>query len=643
MNPPSPPGHDEFLVVASRQAMISEDATRELSREAVQRGVTTSQLVLEKGLMDPVQIEIVETLLRPDQIVPGYEIIDLLGRGAMGVVYRARQKNLDRVVALKTVLVSQATQPGLLARFEKEAQTVGQLRHPNIVAAYDFGRHQGRLYFAMELVEGEELGKLIDRNGRLGERLAWGLARQIASGLSQAARAGVVHRDVKPANILLIEPPEGFALPDGLPMVKITDFGLALLSRDAETGDRLTMAGSTLGTPRYMAPEQLEGSDVDHRADIYALGATVYHMLTGRAPFGEKTLSAVITRKLGGEPPRVSEQVPDASRGTVDLVAKMMARKPADRIPDYPTLLARIDRLTASLPLDEGVDSLAETRELTAADGSTAASVAPNRRIRDRRSDGHRADSLEATSVAPAVSTIVSLPVIARSRRNWLWGVGAAGVAAIAVGGYFGGQALWGTRPLLAEPTLEPGEWSRYLYDGQSLRGWQIVDGQWSRGQDDEGGRVLTGRGCIGCSLERLPPLLDYRLTLAVSPQSADAVELQFAMRPEAGGDAPRYVLRWTAGEVLVGERASNRGAFTVLAPAVPVAIDDPDDGLVYHELRVERHATHWRAFFDGNRVALLPLPRQPERPEFQLLTEGGPAWFDAVQVMELVAAPHVE
>lgn len=643
MNLPASPGHDEFLVVASRQEMISDDAIRELSREAVQRGVTTSQLVLEKGLMDPVQIEIIETLLRPDQIVPGYEIIDLLGRGAMGVVYRARQKNLDRVVALKTVLVSQATQPGLLARFEKEAQTVGQLRHPNIVAAYDFGRHQGRLYFAMELVEGEELGKLIDRNVLLAERLAWGLARQVASGLSQAARAGVVHRDVKPANLLLIEPPEGFALSDNMPMVKITDFGLALLSRDAETGDRLTMAGSTLGTPRYMAPEQLEGSDVDHRADIYALGATVYHMLTGRAPFGEKTLSAVIARKLGGEPPRVSELVPDASPGTVDLVAEMMARKLTDRIPDYATLLTRIDRLTASLPLDERVDSLAETRELMAADGSTAASVAPNRRIRDRRSDGHRADSREATSVAPAVSTTVSLPVIARSRRNWLWGVGAAGMAAIAGGGYFGGQALLGTHPLLAEPTLEPGEWSRYLYDGQSLRGWQIVDGQWSRGQDGEGGRVLTGRGCIVCSLERVPELLDYRLTLAVSPQSADAVELQFAMRPEAGGEAPRYVLRWTAGEVCVGERASSRGAFTALTPAGPVAIDDPDDGLVYHELRVERHATHWRAFFDGNRVALLPLPRQPERPKFQLLTEGGPAWFDAVQVIELVAAPIVK
>jgi len=613
MSPLSPTGDDDFLLVATRQAMLSGDAMRELSLEAAQRGVATSQLVLEKGLMDPIQIEIVETLLRPNDIAPGYEIIDLLGRGAMGVVYRARQKNLDRVVALKTVLVSLATQPGLLARFEKEAQTVGQLRHPNIVAAYDFGRHQGRLYFAMELVDGEELGKLIERKGRLGERLAWGLTRQIASGLSQAARAGVVHRDVKPANLLLIEPPDGFALPDGLPMVKITDFGLALLSRDVETGDRLTMAGSTLGTPRYMAPEQFEGSDVDFRADIYALGATVFHMLTGRAPFHEKTLAAVITRKLSGEPPRVSEQVPNATRGTVDLVAAMMARKRTDRIPDYASLLARIDRLTASLPIEEDVGSLAETCELSALDVAVA------------------------TSVAAVVATRASLPTITRMRRNWIWAVAAASLAAIAVGGYFGAQALGGLRPLVAEPTLESGDWSRYLYDGQSLRGWRIVDGQWSRGEDEEGGRVLSGRGAISCSLDRVPPLRDYRLALAVSRQSAAAVELQFAMQPESGGDTPRYVLRLTASEVQVGLRPAVRGGFTAMAPAIPAPPDDSEDGVAYHELRAERHATHWRVFFDGNRVALLPLPKRPELPEFQLVTEGGPAWFDAIQVMELV------
>ena len=135
-----------------------------------------------------------------------------------------------------------------------------------------------------------------------------------------------------------------------------------------------------------------------------------------------------------------------------------------------------------------------------------------------------------------------------------------------------------------------------------------------------------------------MPALENYRLGLAVSRQSAETVELQFALAPELAGEASRYVLRLTTNEVQIGQRPADRGAFTELSPPVPAPADDPADGPVYHELRVERHATHWRVFFDGNRIALLPLPRGPELPEFRLVTEGGQAWFDAVQATELVA-----
>ncbi|MGE0609927.1 MAG: serine/threonine-protein kinase, partial [Pirellulales bacterium] len=280
MSTPAQPADDaDFFVVAAQQSMISDQLSRELAQESASSGVSPARLALDRGALNAVQIDIVETLRRPNSSIPGYQILGVLGYGGMGVVYRARQKNLGRPVALKTVLVSQSAAPTMLARFEQEAMTVAQLGHPNIVVAYDFGSHQGRLYLAMELIDGEDLFAFIQRRERLDERTAWGLARQAAAGLAQAARLGVVHRDVKPGNMLLVEPPEGSQLPPGLPMLKLTDFGLALITTEQEADDRLTLAGSALGTPRYMAPEQFQGSDVDARADIYALGATVYHML----------------------------------------------------------------------------------------------------------------------------------------------------------------------------------------------------------------------------------------------------------------------------------------------------------------------------------------------------------------------------
>ncbi len=181
-----------------------------------------------------------------------------------------RQKSLDRIVAIKTILVSQMHDQTSLARFEQEALAVARLRHPNIVAAFDFGRHQGRLYFVMELIEGVDVEKTIEQEGPLAEGVAWKLVRQAAAGLSHAAAAGIIHRDIKPANLLLVEPPSGFELPGGLKMVKITDFGLAFLSRDVDVKTRLTQQNTAIGSPHYLAPEQLEGESFDHRVDIYS-------------------------------------------------------------------------------------------------------------------------------------------------------------------------------------------------------------------------------------------------------------------------------------------------------------------------------------------------------------------------------------
>ncbi|MFO0945729.1 MAG: protein kinase [Planctomycetota bacterium] len=339
----------DFLAVATQLAMLSPDAAREIARQAATRGITPTEVVLQRGMLDVVELDIVETMLHPGDTVPGYVIEGVIGQGGMGVVYRARQTTLDRVIALKTVLVSRMTDSGAIARFQHEAMTVGRLRHPNIVAAHDFGRHEGRLYFAMELVDGENLEQRIDRLGPLDERTALGILRQAAFGLAYATQQGIIHRDIKPANLLLLDPPEGSHLPEGVPMVKLADFGLAFLVAEADARTRMTSLDTPIGSPNYIAPEQLEGERLDARADIYALGATLYHMLAGVPPFSGRTLAQIIAQKLVGDVEPLRDRRPDLSDEIIELTAWMMTRDPGDRIADYPTLLAHIDSLAGGV------------------------------------------------------------------------------------------------------------------------------------------------------------------------------------------------------------------------------------------------------------------------------------------------------
>jgi predicted Ser/Thr protein kinase len=208
--------------------------------------------------------------------LPQFEIIALLGRGGMGVVYKARQLNLDRIVALKILPPVDSQSADFVERFRREARALAKLSHPNIVAVHDFGESGGLYYFAMEFVDGANLREMI-RTGKMRPEEALAVVPKICDALQFAHEEGVVHRDVKPENILI----------DKRGRVKIADFGLAKLLRREQADHTLTMTGMTLGTPRYMAPEQLDKPEtVDHRADIYSLGVVFYEMLTGEVPMG---------------------------------------------------------------------------------------------------------------------------------------------------------------------------------------------------------------------------------------------------------------------------------------------------------------------------------------------------------------------
>src|SRR5262245_55143422 len=218
-----------------------------------------------------------ELPLRPGQTFHGLEILELLGKGGMGVVYKARQPTLDRMVALKILPQKMALDPDFQNRFIREAKALGSLNHPNIVAVYDFGAEGGLFFFAMEFVDGTNLRQVL-RDRKLPPEQALKIVPQLCDALEYAHGEGVVHRDIKPENILL----------DRKGRVKIADFGLAkLVGADVAAANMLTVTNMVMGTPHYMAPEQVENpKGVDHRADIYAIGVVFYEMLTGELPIG---------------------------------------------------------------------------------------------------------------------------------------------------------------------------------------------------------------------------------------------------------------------------------------------------------------------------------------------------------------------
>lgn len=246
-----------------------------------------------------------------------YEIVSELGQGAMGTVYKAVDPRLDRIVALKTVKLdpSSPDYTEFRERFHAEAKSAGRLSHPNIVTIHDFGEVDGTAYIAMEFLRGETLRQMLDRQ-RFSVRRAVRYAAQIADGLAAAHADGVVHRDVKPANVL--------RLPNGL--LKITDFGIAQLPTS-----HLTQAGTLLGTPKYMSPEQMRGMRVDRRSDIFSLGVVLYEMLTGTLPFGGASLSGVgyqIVHDRPIHPVRWNAAIPDA---LVRILAKCLEKDPDSR------------------------------------------------------------------------------------------------------------------------------------------------------------------------------------------------------------------------------------------------------------------------------------------------------------------------
>lgn len=248
----------------------------------------------------------------------GLRIEGVAGRGGMGVVYKATQLALNRTVAVKVVVPALADDPEFRERFKRESELAASIDHPNVVPVFHAGDEDGRLYVSMRYVEGTDLRELILREGKLDPARAAGIVEQVAGALDAAHARGLVHRDVKPANILIGTDGRAY----------LTDFGL---TKQAAGEAGLTRAGTVLGTLDYIAPEQLEGRPIDARADVYALGCVFYQALTGRVPFPRDSDAAKMWAHVRQPAPRLAEVAPDLPRELEDVVAKAMAKDPGER------------------------------------------------------------------------------------------------------------------------------------------------------------------------------------------------------------------------------------------------------------------------------------------------------------------------
>jgi len=267
-----------------------------------------------------------------------YEVLGELGQGAMGVVYKAKDPLIDRVVAIKTINLGLALdeKEEYEGRFYQEAKAAGRLNHPNIVTIYDVGKSADVAYIAMEFLEGRELRDIMNDGGKLPVDQVLDIVAQVALGLAYAHEHEIVHRDVKPSNIMVVR--------DG--HVKITDFGIARMASSAVR----TQTGMVLGSPKYMSPEQVMGKNIDQRSDIFSLGVMLYEMLTGQAPFNGENVNAIMYQTLNAAPPPPNVLNPGVPEMLNYIVAKALAKPVDDRYQNAKDFAADLRACRDTLP-----------------------------------------------------------------------------------------------------------------------------------------------------------------------------------------------------------------------------------------------------------------------------------------------------
>ncbi len=322
-----------------------------------------------------------------------YEVLSHLATGGICVVYKALDVDLGREVALKILPPDLAAKPVVLERFRREARHAAKLRHENIVAIYEFGEAAGTYFLALEFIEGTDLHDYVARKAQLEPEETLLFLTQAARALEHLHKYGIVHRDVKPSNLLLTSK-------DGQPLIKLTDLGLSRLTREDEF--RVTQAGFTVGTVDYMSPEQARDSGLaDIRSDLYSLGCTGYHMLAGKPPFPDGGLTERLYKHIRDEPPDLRHFNRSVPPGLANVLRRLLAKKPADRYQTPTELLrdlAQVEKAYQAAMLGKPPIGAGAQSATVFSAGQSSAAI----RDRDSNQEGNRGESPSATLPAPS-------------------------------------------------------------------------------------------------------------------------------------------------------------------------------------------------------------------------------------------------
>jgi serine/threonine-protein kinase len=402
--------HDvSFGELARLQRFITEEQLAEAIRISERlrgegRPKKLGKIMVKLGYLTATQAKYLLRLQRTADPIDGYKLLERRGQGGMGVVYRAVQKSMKREVAVKILAPKWAQHARFLQRFFREAKLAGELNHPNVVSAIDVGESGGLHYYAMEYVDGWSVAEILKEDGAFDEDEALDIVVQVAKALEHAAEHHIVHRDVKPENILVT--------PDGV--AKLADLGL---SKQLTSDCTITTEGKTLGTPFYVSPELARGTrDVDARSDIYSLGATLYHMLVGEPPFAGDNPAAIMARHIAEEPVPVKRRRRDVSGASSKLVERMMAKDPARRYQNADELIRDIVAIRKGQnPFAPARAPDAASSRAPAARGPRRQTTAPERPVARRQ---YPRGAVAAAAIALAIAAVAFAIVVATQRRD---------------------------------------------------------------------------------------------------------------------------------------------------------------------------------------------------------------------------------
>ncbi|MDB2687559.1 serine/threonine protein kinase [Mariniblastus sp.] len=622
------------------------------------------EIAIRKGFLDRKQLDILSIFADPESVVPGYRIDGFLGQGGVGTVYKATQIRLDRPVAIKTIHPAAARNDLTPKRFEREARIVGQLRHPNIIHAFDFGIHNDQLFLVMEFVDGVDAEKLLLEHGRLPESHAWFIARQVCHALDNANQMGITHRDIKPGNLILTEAPAGTPMPAGVPFVKVGDFGLAKFS-DRQMDATITVDLAVSGTPFYMSAEQIQALETDHRSDIYSLGATIWHLITGAPPVVGNGPLDVITSKMKLEDTWL-EATPEMSPAGFELLAKMCRHDREERIDDYSELSREIDSVLKLL------DDSEQHEVATLVDGydlSPSATVTTIRELAQTFTEeravyqGVTQDFVianqgsESDSLAGSTSTDLAGKPNQQSRSLFWWAVILLCALIVPATIYFSqnwegnnssasSQDEPDSSPLAntvpeAKIRLDTAKGFRIpLFNGAQVDPKQRSSGSWELVRGGEGAMVLSGRGgyrnfrCLDGSKK---PMKFYRFVCGFRHQESDLIE--FKLKNSESQDENAEPLFSVAITPSMATLATGK---TIGECELQQFDDDLNFG--YHQFRIESQPGYWRIELDRELLGEIEKPAgfTGDDSLIQLSVKGkGGAHFEGISFLELEGKPN--